>query len=172
MIVDAALPLILEFGERVTTRQIADAAGIAEGTIFRAFADKDDVIAAVVEAALDATTLEAELARIDLDRPLEECVEDAVAVIQLRVIDVWQLLSAVGPRFHDHAHGPRPPLPALVRVFETHRDRLDVEPVEAAKRLRVVTLGATHPALNEAPMSPREVASQFLFGVCGRSPSC
>ena len=48
MIVDAALPLILEHGERVTTRQIADAAGIAEGTIFRAFADKDDVIAAVV----------------------------------------------------------------------------------------------------------------------------
>ena len=41
MIVDAALPLLLEHGEMVTTRQIADAAGIAEGTIFRAFADKD-----------------------------------------------------------------------------------------------------------------------------------
>src|SRR5262245_33537829 len=48
MIVEAALPLVLEHGERVTTKQIAEAAGIAEGTIFRVFEDKDAVIAAVV----------------------------------------------------------------------------------------------------------------------------
>ncbi len=53
MIVAATLPLLLEHGDRVTSRQIAEAAGIAEGTIFRAFADKDEIIAAVVEAALD-----------------------------------------------------------------------------------------------------------------------
>ena len=43
MIVAATLPLLLEHGDRVTTRQIAEAAGIAEGTIFRAFADKDEM---------------------------------------------------------------------------------------------------------------------------------
>ncbi|MCU1430433.1 MAG: DNA-binding transcriptional regulator, AcrR family, partial [Actinomycetia bacterium] len=37
MIVAATLPLLLEHGDRVTSRQIAEAAGIAEGTIFRAF---------------------------------------------------------------------------------------------------------------------------------------
>ncbi len=63
MIVDAALPLVLEHGERVTTRQIADAAGIAEGTIFRVFADKDEVIAAVVAKAVDPAPLEEALAR-------------------------------------------------------------------------------------------------------------
>jgi AcrR family transcriptional regulator len=52
MIVQATLPLLLEHGEMVTTRQIADAAGIAEGTIFRVFADKDELIAAVLDAAL------------------------------------------------------------------------------------------------------------------------
>ena len=49
MIIEAMLPLLLEHGEMVTTRQIAEAAGIAEGTIFRVFADKDELIAAVVE---------------------------------------------------------------------------------------------------------------------------
>ena len=58
MIVEATLPLLLEHGEMVTTRQIAEAAGIAEGTIFRVFADKDELIAAVVEHAVDPAPLE------------------------------------------------------------------------------------------------------------------
>ena len=64
-IVAATLPLLLEHGEMATTRQIAEAAGVAEGTIFRAFADKDELIAAVVEAAMDREPLEAALAAID-----------------------------------------------------------------------------------------------------------
>ena len=52
-IIDATLPLLLENAEMVTTRQIAEASGIAEGTIFRVFADKDAVIAAVIDAAVD-----------------------------------------------------------------------------------------------------------------------
>lgn len=172
MIVDAALTLVLEHGERVTTRQIADAAGIAEGTIFRAFVDKDDVIAAVVAKALDTTSLDAELGAIDLSQPFEQCVAAAVAAIQLRVIDAWRLLSNVGPRFHDHQATPRPPLPALVRLFEAHRDQLSVKPSVAARRLRAATLAATHPALNDAPTSARDVARQFLYGVHARSTGC
>jgi len=171
MITDAALPLVLEHGERVTTRQIADAAGIAEGTIFRAFDDKDDVIAAVVAKALDPAPLDAELSAIDPSLPLEQCVTAAVAAIQLRVIDVWQLLSSVGPRFH-HKPTPRPPLPALIGLFDAHRGELSVKPAEAARRLRAVTLAATHPAINDAPSSARDVAKQFLYGVHARSASC
>src|SRR4051794_5977025 len=161
MIVDAALPLLLAFGERVTTKQIADAAGIAEGTIFRAFADKDHVIAAVVAKAIDPDPLNAELSAIDVSLPLEKCIDAAIAAIQLRVIDVWRLLSAVGPRFHEHNPTPKPPLPALVRLFEAHRERLSIKPTEAARRLRAVTLAVTHPVLNDAPLSSREVAKQL-----------
>ena len=39
-IIDVVLPLLLEHGSDVSTRQIAEAAGIAEGTIFRVFPDK------------------------------------------------------------------------------------------------------------------------------------
>lgn len=172
MIVDAALPLILEHGERVTTRQIADAAGIAEGTIFRAFADKDEVVAAVVAKALDDTSLQAELDTIDADQPLEVCVSAAIAAIQHRVIDVWRLLSAVGPRFHEHPKAPRPPVPALIRIFEAHRADLRIDPPDAATRLRAVTLATTHPALNDAPLSAQDIAEQFLYGASERSAPC
>src|SRR3954449_4932785 len=67
MIVAATLPLLLEHGDRVTSRQIAEAAGVAEGTIFRAFADKDEIIAAVVEAALDPAPLEAAVSAVPRD---------------------------------------------------------------------------------------------------------
>jgi hypothetical protein len=47
-----ALPLPIEHGAGVTTPQIAKAAGIGEATIFRAFADKDELLNACVAAAL------------------------------------------------------------------------------------------------------------------------
>lgn len=173
MIVDATLPLLLEHGEAVTTRQIADAAGIAEGTIFRAFNDKDEVIAAVLEKALDTTALEDALEKIKLDQPFEKCLDAAIAAIQRRVVDIWQLMSAVGPRFHpEKPSGPTPISPALTKLFEAHRDRLGVKPADAAKFLRALTMSLTHPMLNDAPVSPRDVAKLFLYGVHARSGKC
>src|SRR5438105_10569477 len=78
MIVAATLPLLIEHGDRVTSRQIAEAAGIAEGTIFRAFGDKDEVIAAAIDSALDQAPLEAALSAIPADLPFEEGLAAAV----------------------------------------------------------------------------------------------
>ena len=51
MIVAAALPLVAEYGAAVTTSQVASAAGIGEATIFRAFADKEELLdACMIEA--------------------------------------------------------------------------------------------------------------------------
>src|SRR3954470_108552 len=77
-IVAATLPLLLAHGTSVTTRQIAEAAGIAEGTIFRVFPDKDSLIAAVFEAALDTASVDAALAAIDTCLPLDERLVAAV----------------------------------------------------------------------------------------------
>src|SRR5436309_15585680 len=102
MIVDATIPLLLENGEMVTTRQIADAAGIAEGTIFRVFEDKDAVIEAVIERAMDTEPLEEAVSSIDPNQPRERCLQSAVVIIQQRVADVCRLVTGVGTRFHDH----------------------------------------------------------------------
>ena len=106
MIVAATLPLLLEHGDRVTSRQIADAAGIAEGTIFRAFADKDEIIAAVVESALDPEPLEAALNAIPDGLDFEAGLAAAVVIMQQRVIDMWRLVSSVGTRFHEMTRRP------------------------------------------------------------------
>jgi AcrR family transcriptional regulator len=165
MIVAATLPLLLEHGDRVTTKQIADAAGIAEGTIFRAFADKDEVIMAVVEAALDSAPLEAALAGIPEGLAFEEALAVAIVIMQQRVIDVWRLISSVGTRFHEQTRRPMPDSGALVRIFEANRAQITVEPIVAARLLRALTLAATHPMLAGEPRSPDELVALFLHGV-------
>lgn len=172
MIVAATLPLLLEHGDRVTSRQIAEAAGIAEGTVFRAFADKDELIVAVLEAAIDPQPLEQALAGISPDLPFEAMLAAAVVRIQQRVIDVWRLMSSVSTRFHEHTRRPMADSDALVRIFAAHADQIRVEPIEAARLLRALTLSTTHPMLADEPRSPDELVQLFLHGVAGKEPAC
>jgi AcrR family transcriptional regulator len=170
MIVAATLPLLLEHGDRVTSRQIAEAAGIAEGTIFRAFADKDEVIAAVIDAALDPAPLEAALATIPTDVEFEEALAAVIVVLQQRVIDVWHLVSSVGTRFHEMTRRPMAESDALVGIMRHYATRIDVEPANAARLLRALTLSATHPMLAGEPWSSAELVRLFLHGVAGERP--
>jgi AcrR family transcriptional regulator len=164
-IVEATLPLLLEHGELVTTRQIAEAAGIAEGTIFRVFADKDAVIAAVVETALDTGPLEEALAGIDPRFSFEESLTAAVEILQHRVVHIWRVVSSVYARVQDKTRRPVTDSEALVALFERHRAHLRVEPAVAARYLRTLTLSASHPMIVGEPMPPAEIVDLFLRGV-------
>ncbi|WP_228010704.1 TetR/AcrR family transcriptional regulator [Nonomuraea phyllanthi] len=95
MIVRAALPLVVEYGTSVTTAQIARAAGIGEGTIFRAFGDKDAVLAAcMAEAARPDDTL-AYVASISLDLPLEERLVEASEALHAHLARMGAVAGAL-----------------------------------------------------------------------------
>ena len=84
-LIAATEPLLEHFGRDVSTRQIAEAAGIAEGTIFRAFATKEALIDAVLEDAFDSRRTCDELARSIRTLGLEEPLVAAVTLLQERL---------------------------------------------------------------------------------------
>lgn len=162
LIVEATHPLLLAHGHAVTTRQIAEAAGIAEGTIFRVFPDKESLITAVIDAALDTATVDAELEAIDPRLPLEDRLVAAVEILRRRMADVLQLRAAVG------VFDPRPSadLGKLASVFEPDREQLRRDPMRAAHLLRGLTIAGTHPALMlDEPLDSEEIVSLLLDGI-------
>jgi AcrR family transcriptional regulator len=184
-IVDAALPLVRAHGRDVTTRQIAQAAGIAEGTIFRVFADKDAVIDAVVARAFDSAEFADELRAIDLDQPLRDRVRAAVVIQRRRLEDLFQLMFALrlgAPPWkrpdgrkspHRRLHSQPDVFEAMVAVFAAGADELTVSAPEGARRMRLVTFAATHPMITDHhPLSTDEIVDLLLYGIAatpGRS---
>jgi AcrR family transcriptional regulator len=171
-IVTATLPLLLVHGASVTTRQIAEAAGIAEGTIFRVFADKESLIEAVVEAAFDMKSVDADLAAIDPALPLEPRLVAAVEILRRRFADILQLRTAVemmqvssGVKSMAERHHA-PDLHGLAALFESDRGDIRRDPLEAAHLLRGLTIAGTHPSLIlDRPLASSEIVSLFLDGV-------
>ena len=167
-IIASTLPLLCEHGTALTTREIAEAAGIAEGTIFRVFPDKESLIDAVVETAFDPAPVDDALDAIDRSLPLAERLQIATEILQHRVTAIWQLMSAVGMS-KPSRQGP-PDLTALAAVFEPDRDQLRRDPMACAQLLRGLTFAASHPALVvDQPLPASEIVSVLLDGL--RAPT-
>jgi AcrR family transcriptional regulator len=165
MIIEATLPLLIEQGEMVKTHDIAEAAGVAEGTIFRVFATKDELIGAVMEQVLDPGPIERAIAAIDTSRGLEATVIEVVKLVQRRVNEVWQVISSVGPRHHQQLGRPSWDSPALAGLLRRFRGELSVDPERAAGMLRSIAFAMTHPMMSAEPAKPQQIAQVFLYGV-------
>jgi AcrR family transcriptional regulator len=180
-IVAATRPLVLRHGAAVTTRQIAEASGIAEGTIFRVFPDKDAVISAVIADALDQTPSLRELAAVDRALPLRERLVAAVDVLQRRVSEVFGLFGALGwtggppDRRNGRPRLPRPVDPdrieneyraAVTDLIGPDARLLRLSPAELAHVMRLLVFSGTHPLIS-APRSlgPEEIVAILLDGL-------
>ncbi len=163
-IIEAVLPLLMEQGAAVTSRQLASAAGVSEGTIFNAFGDKEALLAAVLTAAVDTAPFERAIAAISPDLPFEERLAQAVVLIQRRIADIWRLVTQLGPHHHTHPPRPLPDSPALAVLLASEPGRLRVEPADGARLLRSITFACTHPMLTSTPRPPTDVVDLFLHG--------
>ncbi len=149
----AAVPLLREHGREVSTRQIAEAAGVAEGTLFRAFGDKDALIAAAIEKIFDHLPLWAALRAIDVDQPLEAKLEQVVTRLNAHFRDVVAAVVALGLR-------ERPPVgdriameqrlaEVLAEIFAPDSERLAVPMDTLAEYIRLLAFASALPMASD-----------------------
>jgi len=165
-IVAATLPLFLEHGSAVTTREIAQAAGIAEGTIFRVFDDKTALLDAVIEAALDPAPTELAIGAIDASLSFEDRLIAAVEILRQRVLYVFHVMSAASGTTRGSTNSRSTDLPALTAIFTSAADQLSRPPADAARVLRGLTFACVHPAFGtDEPLSSQDIVAVLLDGI-------
>jgi AcrR family transcriptional regulator len=91
----ATIPLLHEHGLDVSTRQIAEAAGVAEGTIFGVFENKSKLVTVSVLQALDPQPTIDAFAAIDRGLPLRERLTIAADLLMRRFQEHAQLMGAL-----------------------------------------------------------------------------
>lgn len=186
-ILAATIPLLREQGARVSTRELAAAAGVAEGTLFRVFPDKRALLCAAVKQATDPEPFLAELAAIDRSAPLDRRIEQVTTLLLARMDGIVLLVSALHdlPRDESDRH-PRAPhrpdehgehaervariLRGIADVVEPDAAALPVPPVQAAGLMYAVAFGDRMPGLpEEARLAAPDLAACLARGL-DRSP--
>jgi AcrR family transcriptional regulator len=193
-IATAVLPLVADRGADVTTRELAEAACVAEGTLFRAFGDKEALIGAVavegLERASGAEATRAELAGIDRTLPLTDRIAQVIELGRNRMADVVRWMGVLRVLHHradvreaalsEQAKELRSRLFAqrelqreatvegIVAVLGPDAHRLRV-PVDVAVALIEASIAGTHGRVDHlmpAP-PPRVVADALVHGIAG-----
>jgi AcrR family transcriptional regulator len=179
MILQAAVPLVVEYGAAVTTSQIARAAGIAEGTVFRVFADKEELVGACVAEAIRPDRTVTEIASISLDQPLADRLTEAVDAMSAHLGRMGALIGALqatgaGPRRHappggeecappDRRTATIPTRDAIADLFEPERDVLRLPPVQVASIFVSLMFQLAAGSAPDEP-STADVIDLFLHG--------
>ena len=95
LLVDTTIELVRARHELPSTREIATAAGIAEGTLFRVFDTKDALVEAVIGAVVCPGPLSQGLATIEASQPLRERTLAVARLLMARFGEIFALLDDI-----------------------------------------------------------------------------
>jgi len=178
-LIAATIPLLREHGLDVTTRQIAQAAGVAEGTIFGVFPDKTSLMHAALAEALAPAHGAADLAGIDPADDLRTRLCTAAALLQRGFVENAALFAALRtmafttPDNDLRARmlaGRERAVATLSALIEPDRARLRREPADVAGFLLLLVAATSHGAFGgNDRSSPDELVSILLDGLLIRS---
>lgn len=176
MIVAVAIPLIAQHGTAITTSQVAQAAGIGEATIFRAFRDKEELIDACIVEALRPDNVIDGIASIDLDQPLVDRLVEAADTMSAHLTRMGSVIGALHtsgrPARRDPGDRPDPKarenstratVAAITALFEPDAEQLRL-PIEQVAGLFLGQLYSRARPLTGAEMTPAQTVDLFLHG--------
>jgi AcrR family transcriptional regulator len=171
MIAEQAVPLFLEHGAALTTRQLADELGIAEGTIFRAFGDKDSLVRAAVQTFMEQSQARMADGLVDPELPLEEKVAFLVHGTRVWMQNMFRMVALV-PRedIPQIMHRPRDNgyQAAIAAAFERDADRLTIPVDRLAAIMSIAGVAANARRFGDAQgLTDEELVHFILYGIAG-----
>jgi AcrR family transcriptional regulator len=179
-------------GRTPTTSEIAQEAGIAEGTIFRVFPTKEVLENESVQAAFCPAPVRRRITAIDPEGSLRDRLVDFARIMQMRFTEVFGLMGALGlteppnrgphqscyeagrhlrghadDEEHEAAHQPL--LAAIHELLVHDEDHLVVPGADVVHRIRLLTFSGSHPGIADGQvLTPEEIVDTVLFGLVRR----
>jgi AcrR family transcriptional regulator len=176
-LVDATLNLLRVHGRAITTRQLAEEAGVAEGTIFRVFDSKEELVEAAIRRAFEPGDVVSRIEEIDPTLPLRSRLVALVSILQQRfraTFGLMQKVGLVGPPQHDSdaAAAWRHRLEGLItELVADDADQLAVPVLEFVHVLRLLTFAGSHELIADGRLlTPDQIVDTVLLGLARRNP--
>ena len=168
------------------TKQVAEAAGIAEGTIFRVFPTKQALFDAVIADVLDPTRTTRALRALPEHGSLVERITAILALLYSDMDTVEEVFMAVHAMPSDDLTPHKPPMKncdgrptrsddlraAMAVALAPWADELSVPLEQAAAWLRSVAMATSHPFLKQGADFPPELAARLLVHGLEKDHAC
>jgi len=178
-IIEAVQPLLLTQGAALSTRQIAEAAGVAEGTLFRVFESKQELLGAAALAALRAEPAIEQLKALPSGATLEQRVADVLEILHAEIRRTRALSMTLHPlgqpvpagtthhhKAFDHRERRQRLAEAVIGALGDYADELSVAPSAAAQLVLALAFATSFEFTETNPLpGPAEITDLVLHGI-------